>query len=319
VENIEQTSKLQNLKRYLIHSFLFILTFFTTTVAGVQWLNKNPLELSNFSAGIPYSALILLMLATHEFGHYFAARHHRVKATLPFFIPFISLFGTLGAVIRIRSSIPSKKVLFDIGSAGPIAGFIVSMTYLIIGFSTLPGKEYLFGIHPEYASMPRIPDLGLTFGSNILFRVMASVFSQPGAFVPPMNEVYHYPLLCVGWFGLLVTAMNLIPIGQLDGGHISYALFGKGYHVVAQTCLAALFVLGLAGFLPLFHIQLSFGWTGWLFWALLLVFFRRVMKLDRPPLEDETPLDPNRVLVGWICIAIFIGSFSFTPFLNYEF
>jgi len=302
----------------MIHSVLFILTFFTTTIAGVQWLNKNPLELSNFSAGLPFSALILLMLASHEFGHYFAARHHGVRVTLPFFIPFISLFGTLGAVIRIRSSIRSREVLFDIGAAGPIAGFIVSIAYLITGFATLPAKEYLFAIHPEYAGMERIPDIGLAFGNNIFYGLTASLFSRSGSFIPPMNEVYHYPLLCVGWFGLLVTAMNLIPIGQLDGGHLSFALFGDRYHLIARISLAALFLLGLAGFLPLLHIQFPYGWTGWLFWALVLVFFMRVMKLNRPPLEDETPLDSTRLLVGWICIAIFIGSFSFAPFLNYE-
>jgi membrane-associated protease RseP (regulator of RpoE activity) len=161
--------------------------------------------------------------------------------------------------------------------------------------------------------MEKIPGIGLTFGTNIFYRLAAGVFAHPGAFVPPMNEVYHYPLLCVGWFGLLVTAMNLLPVGQLDGGHISFALFGSRSYLIAQITLAVLFILGLSSFLPLLHIEFPYGWMGWLFWALVLVFFMKVMKLNRPPLEDETPLDPTRVLVGWICIVIFIGSFSFAP------
>jgi membrane-associated protease RseP (regulator of RpoE activity) len=259
------------------------------------------------------------MLGSHEFGHYFAARHHGVNTTLPFFLPFPSFlgvvpFGTLGAVIRIRSSIPSRKVLFDIGSAGPIAGFVVSLAILILGFTNLPPKEYLYMIHPEYAQLTTIPEGGLRFGDMLLYSIVGNLFAPPDAFIPPMNEIYHYPFLCVGWFGLFVTAMNLIPVGQLDGGHISYSMLGDRYHSVAQASLIILVLLGLTGFLPLLGIDFEYGWTGWLFWAFILIFVMRAIRLGRPPVADETPLDPFRRAIGWGCLGIFILSFSVAPF-----
>jgi membrane-associated protease RseP (regulator of RpoE activity) len=310
----------QRTRTYLLHLGLFLLTFVTTALAGVQWLNRNFLELDNFSDGIPYAALILLMLSSHEFGHYTAARLHQVKATLPFFIPFPSFFGlivpfgTLGAVIKLQSSVPSRKVLFDIGAAGPISGFVVSMIILAIGFRTLPPIDFLYSIHPEYAQMSSIPESGLTFGRTLFYSLSAWLFAPAGAFIPPMNEIYHYPFLCVGWFGLLVTAMNLIPIGQLDGGHISYAMFGWAYHIIAQSALIFLILAGTAGFLPLLDIPFAYGWTGWLFWALILAFFMRRYALNRSPVPDEAPLDGTRLILGWVCIVILIGSFSLTPF-----
>jgi membrane-associated protease RseP (regulator of RpoE activity) len=221
-------------------------------------------------------------------------------------------FGTLGAVIRLKSEVPSRKALFDIGAAGPISGFIVSLIILIIGFRTLPPIEYLYQIHPEYAHLSSIPESGLTFGRTLLYTGIEKFVAPAGAFIPPMNEIYHYPFLCVGWFGLLVTAMNLLPIGQLDGGHISFALFGLSYHRIAQVTLVSLVLLGTLGFLPLFGISLSFGWTGWLMWAIMLILFMRG-RLHRPPVQDDTPLDSTRTLLGWLCFAIFICSFSLVP------
>jgi membrane-associated protease RseP (regulator of RpoE activity) len=310
------------LKSTVIHLVLFAAAFITTTFAGVAWLLKDPLELTNFPSGLTYSTLLLLMLGTHEFGHYFAARRHGVDVTLPYFLPFPSIaelsflnpFGTLGAVIRLRSGLVSRRMLFDIGSAGPLAGFVVSFAILAWGFAELPAKEYIYTIHPEYAQMTSIPEGGWTFGSTLIYQGVAALFAPAGAFVPPMNEIYHYPFLCVGWFGLLVTAINLIPVGQLDGGHIIYAMFGTGYHRIAQTALATLALLGLAGFLPMLGIPFAYGYPGWLFWAFVLIVFSRVLKLNRPPLPDETPLDPRRRALGWLCVLIFIGSFSLVPF-----
>lgn len=304
---------------YLVHLGLFLLTFLTTTLAGVQWLNRNYNELNNFSDGLPYAGLILFMLASHEFGHYIAARLHRVKATLPFFIPFPAFFGlllpfgTLGAVIKLQSPVPSRKVLFDIGAAGPIAGFVATIIILIVGFRTLPSIDYLYSIHPEYAQMATIPTAGPTFGKTLFYSLAAWLFAPAGAFIPPMNEIYHYPFLCVGWFGMLVTAMNLMPIGQLDGGHISYAMFGRGYHILAQATLVFLIVVGTLGFLPFFGIDFQYGYTGWLFWGLILAFFMRRYTLNRPPVPDETPLDAKRLVLGWLCLLIFVGSFSLAP------
>ncbi|MEK7671716.1 MAG: site-2 protease family protein, partial [Bacteroidota bacterium] len=311
----------QNWKRYFVHFSLFVLTFLTTTFAGVDWAVKDVYELSNFSSGLTYAVLLLGMLTAHEFGHYFAARYHAVKTTLPFFIPYppffpfnlFNQFGTLGAVIRLRSAIPSRKVLFDIGAAGPIAGFIVSAAVLAFGFHALPAKEYLYSIHPEYAQMAIIPEGGLRFGNTLFFSLFAKLFAPNNAFIPPMNEVYHYPFLCVGWFGMFITAMNLVPIGQLDGGHISYSLFGNRYHTIAQIFLVILVVLGLSSLLPIIGINFEYGWFGWFFFAMILVFMIRKFNLHRPPIVDETPLDPIRTALGGLCMIIFIGCFSIVP------
>jgi membrane-associated protease RseP (regulator of RpoE activity) len=306
-------------KQILVHSSLFVCTFLTTTLAGVQWLNLNPFELDYFQRGLVYSTLLLAFLLSHEFGHYFAAKAHGIATTLPYFLPFpaflgLAPFGTFGAVIRLKSTVDSRKALFDIGAAGPLAGFIVTTAILLYGFRTLPPKEYLFSIHPEYASMAVIPEGGLTFGNSLLYWIIARSVPSPGAFVPPMNELYHYPFLCVGWFGLFVTAMNLIPVGQLDGGHITSVLFPRFHHRIAQGALIALMVFGTLGVLPLVGLPTGFGWLGWIIWALILAVFMRSRRLQMtvPPAEEE--LGSVRTLLGWCCVAILIFSFIPTPF-----
>ena len=309
------------LKTVLIHSLLFAATFLTTTLAGVQWLNKNPLELTNFPSGIPYAALLLLMLGTHEFGHYFAARRHGVDVTLPFFLPFPSIdlfallnpFGTLGAVIRLRWGLHSRQDPLRYRRSRPHRGIRCEPGHPHHGIHHPPCERVPLHHPPGIRRARSIPEGGWTFGHTLIYDAVAALFAPAGAFIPPMNEIYHYPFLCVGWFGLLVTAINLIPVGQLDGGHITYGMFGTGYHRVAQTALVLLTVLGLAGFLPLLDIPFEYGYTGWLFWAFLLIFFSRVLRLNRPPLRDETPLDPVR-MAGWLCLLMFVGSFSLTPF-----
>lgn len=307
------------MKKWLVHLALFALTFLTTTLAGVQWLNRDPLEITNLQSGLLYSSLLIMILLAHELGHYIAARIHGVEATLPYFIPFpsfflgIAPFGTLGAVIRIKSSIDCRRVLFDIGSAGPISGFVISLIILMVGFSTLPSIDFLYQIHPEYRSLESIPTSGLTFGYNLIFLIACKLVASTGVFVPPMNEIYHYPLLCVGWFGLLVTAMNLIPVGQLDGGHISRALFAGTYHRIAQGSLIILVILGTFGFLPLLGLEVTFGWTGWLFWALVLALLIRASKAQRSSFDDMGPLDSRRKIIGWICAVILLVSFIPVP------
>jgi membrane-associated protease RseP (regulator of RpoE activity) len=305
-------------RKWLVHGGLFVMTFFTTTVAGVAWLNLDPFELTNFPAGLPYSFSILLVLGMHEFGHYFASRFHGVNATLPFFIPFPAIpgfinFGTLGAVIKTKSLIPDKKAMFDIGAAGPIAGFIGSIGLIIYGLVTLPGIGYLHQIHPEYIGLEVLPSGSLTFGNSLLYSLVTKIIpTPPGSYLPAMNEIYHYPSLCVGWFGLFVTAMNLLPIGQLDGGHISYTLFDTHHGILARIVFGIILVVGVLGFLPIIGVMVPVGWTGWVFWALILFF---IVKLDHPVIADPTPLDPARRLLGWICFAILVLSFSPSPFL----
>jgi len=307
---------------YPLHILLFLLTFFTATIAGVQWRNiENYFELNNFMYGIEYSLSLLFILTCHEFGHFFASRYHKVEVTLPFFIPMPAIpgflnFGSLGAVIKTKSRVPDNIAMFDIGAYGPISGFIASLLVLLWGFTHLPDIQFLFQIHPEYI-FTGIPESGLRFGDTLLYSFIERIalFFNAG-FVPPMNEIYHYPYLCAGWFGLFVTAMNLLPVGQLDGGHIFYTMFGHRNHkIVARIVFVLLLIFGLMGFLPLVEIDFSYGWSGWFLWAIMLFF---VVKLEHPPVEYFVPLDTKRKLLGWICIIIFFLTFSLTPFsLNY--
>jgi membrane-associated protease RseP (regulator of RpoE activity) len=326
--------------QWLLHFGLFLITFFTTTIAGVVWLNLDPFDLNNFHLGIPYSASILFILACHEFGHYFAARYHKVEATLPYFLPFPPIpfmlqlflnFGTFGAVIRTKSIVPSKKVMFDIGVAGPIAGFFASLIVLIYGFLQLPSSEFILAIHPDYdftinasASGHGMP---LAFGSTFLFSGLKDILTNPSIqFVPPMSEIYHYPFLCAGWFGLFVTALNLIPMGQFDGGHVIYTMFGNHHKIIARTSFYALLLLGMPSLSDaLLRTMLEFvykrdvgqivpfaqySWSAWFLWAIIALY---VVKLYHPPVSDETPIDSRRMAIGWFCIVIFVLTFSLNP------
>lgn len=306
----------ENRYAFLVNIILFLFTFFSTTIAGVFWANKDPYQLENFSYGLTYSFLILLVISTHEFGHYFAARYHKVPVTLPYYIPFpflfLNPFGTMGAVIRMKARYYSRKALLDIGAAGPIAGWVTSVIILIIGFTNLPSIDYLYELHPEYLTSG-IPLTGFTFGYNILFWTFEKIFaSSPNVFMPPMNEFYHYPFLCVGWFGLLITSLNMLPVGQLDGGHISYAMFGDKHKFVAYVIFALLIIFGLLGLLPMIGINSNIGSLNWLVWALLIFF---IIKIRHPQTysEDEAPLGTGRMLTGWFTYFIFIVSFCPVP------
>jgi len=312
----------KNKQNYLLHIGLFLATFVTTTIAGVQWISgsNGPYDIHLLLKGLPYSLSILFIIGTHEFGHYFAAVYHKVKTTLPFFIPFPSIagflnFGTMGAVIKTKDPVMSKKAMFDIGIAGPLAGFVACLIVLIYGFTHVPGKEYILAIHPEYFS----PDFGknaieLRFGNTLLFSFLKEIFVNKSQFFPPMSEIYHYPYLCVGWFGLFITAMNMVPVGQLDGGHIAYTMFGEHNHYkVAVISFALLFILGILGFAEAFlETSFIFGWSGWLFWAMILYFF---IKLKHPPIPDYEPLDRGRLILGYLSFFILIISFSPNPFI----
>jgi membrane-associated protease RseP (regulator of RpoE activity) len=305
----------------LPHVGLFLLTFLTAAFSGVQWLNRDPFDLSNFSAGLPYASLILTMLLSHELGHYFAARYHKIDASFPFFLPFPSFlfwglfpFGTLGAVIRLREPVSDRRTIFDIGVSGPLAGIVVSIIILAVGFWNLPPSDYLLSIHPEYANMSTIPDGGLTFGSNLLFSLLASVCAPKGAAVPPMNEIYHYPFLCVGWFGIFVTTMNLLPVGQLDGGHVASAILStRSKRILGTATISAQILFGLLGFLPLIGVNREIGWTGWLVWGVLLALFNRRRHGTMDLVGATSEIGSGRKLIGWICLAFFVITFSPVP------
>ncbi len=307
---------------YFIHIGLFVVTFITTTIAGIVWTTGKigPYQINDFIHGLPYSLSILFFLGAHEFGHFFAAVYHKVKATLPFFIPFppitnFGYFGTMGAVIKTKTPIPNNKAMFDIGAAGPISGFIACLIVLIYGFTHLPPAEYILQIHPDYYSPEYGKNvIGFAFGDTLLFSLLKFLFTNASQFVPPMSEVYHYPYLCVGWFGLFVTSMNLIPVGQLDGGHIIYSMFGeKKQEAIASIAMILLVVLGVLGILgSLLNIGLTIGWSGWLLWSVILYF---IIKVKHPPVNQFEELDWRRKSLGYIAILIFVLSFSPTPLI----
>ena len=300
---------------FILNILLFIITFFTTTLSGIAWLNQEPYQLENFTLGLQYSILVLLIITSHEFGHYFAAKYHKIDVTLPYYIPFpfifLNPFGTMGAVIKMKSPTQTRKSLFDIGIAGPIAGWVVSIAILIYGYLTLPSINYLYNIHPDYA-VNGIKLTGLTFGNNLTFFIFGKIFSTSGNFIPPMNEVYHYPFLCAGWFGLLITSLNMMPIGQLDGGHISYTMFGKNHKIIANIVFLLLIAFGLMGFLPLLNININLGSVNWLVWAILIYF---VIKIEHPPIctDIDVPMGRTRLILGWFAFVIFITSFCPIP------
>jgi len=307
-------------KQVSINIILFIATFFTTTLAGVAWSNQDPYQLENFSVGLPYSLLLMLMISSHEFGHFFAARAHKVRVTLPYYIPFpflfLNPFGTMGAVIRMKSPTQTKKSLFDIGIAGPIAGWIVTLAILIYGFTHLPSIDFLYSVHPEYRETG-ISTQGLYFGNNLVFLFFEKLVSLVSSktFIPPMNEIYHYPFLCVGWFGLLVTSLNMMPVGQLDGGHISYTMFREKHKYAAYITFALLMIFGLLGIITLFEPTINIGSLNWLVWGLLLFF---LIKLKHPDIvyDIDTPLDSKRTFLGWFSFFIFIVSFCPIPLME---
>jgi membrane-associated protease RseP (regulator of RpoE activity) len=331
--------------KIILHIVLFIATFLSVGIAGTQWAGKDFTNLLNWHYGLTYAVLITTFLSAHEFGHYIASRLHKVDATLPYFIPmpivYLNPFGTFGAVIKTRSPIANKIFMFDIGVSGPIAGFVVCFAFMVYGLMTLPGIDFIYNIHPYYLTKfgGKIPHTDLFFGDTLLYYVMAKLFANPHGFLPPMNEIYHYPFLNVGWFGMFVTSLNMLPIGQLDGGHVIYSMFGgRIQKKVSRIAWWLMIVIGIGSLLELLYealkvdqpgglyifLQNSFlpilkwlktyvpwylsGWGGWLFWALVTRIF---IKLDHPEIGGDEVLDSKRKMIGWLAIIIFIVTFSY--------
>ena len=341
---ISQSRPKPKKEKYWLNVLLILFTILSTIMAGTLWSGKDYTDLNNWHLGLTYSILIMLFLSAHEFGHYFAARYHKVKSSLPFFIPMpfveLNFFGTFGALIKTRTPIMSKKALFDIGVSGPLAGFFASTVFLIYGLMTLPGIEYIYNIHPNYITDygGKIPEVSLFFGDTIYFWVLVEFFKNPDGFLPPMNEIYHYPFLNVGWFGLFVTTLNMLPFGQLDGGHITYAMFGNKQKMIAKYVWWTVILVGFGSILQLLYdvflidypnwlyqflkdLLLPFliwlkgiipwyftGWGGWIFWAVITRFF---IKLNHPNVSPGEKIDSNRMLIGWISLLILLLSFSF--------
>lgn len=269
-----------------LHIFLFLCTVLTTTVAGAMQNGIDPLSNPwEIYSGLPFAVTLITILLVHEMGHYLMSRYHGVKATLPYFIPAPSFIGTFGAFIKMNSPPPDRRSLFDVAAAGPLAGLVLAIPAVIIGLR-------LSTIYPVDAAGG-----GLALGSSLLLSFLSQITV---GFLPDEVNIVMHPIGFAGWIGLLVTAMNLLPVGQLDGGHVIYALFGERYIWVSRVALVAILLLGL--------LRL---WDGWLIWAILLIF----MGLRHPPpLDPYTPLDPKRKFMGWLMLAILAVTFIPTPF-----
>ncbi len=233
--------------------------------------------------GFAYSASLLTILGAHEFGHYFAARYYRVDATLPYFIPFPSLFGTLGAVIRMSPRIPDRRALFDIAAAGPLAGLVVAIPVSLLGIAL------------SERMVPDAEQSVITLGDPLLFQAMEWMFF--GARTEGMDLLLH-PIGFAGWVGLFVTALNLLPVGQLDGGHISYALFGRRAKLFAGLAFAGLLALTLT--------------KGYHYMLILIVLWFMGLR-HGPTINDAYEIGPQRRGLGLLLAAVFITCFSPVP------
>ncbi|MFQ5593665.1 MAG: site-2 protease family protein [Anaerolineae bacterium] len=287
-----------------LNGVLFAATILTTLMAGALMEGRLPWRgLDALLAGAPFSIAILSILGTHELGHYFVARHYGMQVSLPYFIPFLPFpfgIGTMGAVIRMKSPMTSRKALFDVGLAGPIAGLVVALPVLAIGLR-------MSELAPAHVAGSTV---GLLLGKPLLYKAVSRLVLGP---LPESVNVLLNPIAFAGWVGLFVTAMNLLPAGQLDGGHIAYAVWGRGHRYLAQTTFAGLIALGIGPFLlsKLPGIGPVPGWSGWLIWALLLSFFG----LRHPPaLDDVTPLAGPRRIAGILAIALVVLLITPVPF-----
>jgi membrane-associated protease RseP (regulator of RpoE activity) len=287
--------------RYWLHTLLFAVTLLTTTAAGaamqVDFDRNLPFDVERaFSRtypflwhhpagllqGLPFSLTLLTILLAHEFGHYFAAMYHRVDASLPFFMPS-PLLGTFGAFIKVRSPIYTKRALFDIGISGPIAGFIFLLPALSIGmaFSKV---------------IPGIAHQGmLIFGMPGLQRVMEWIVF-PGT---PAADIYLHPVARAAWVGMFTTALNLLPIGQLDGGHILYSFFPSRHRTVSKVVAALL-------------LPLAYFWWVWALWAVAMLWLGKY----HPVIVDHAEMSLGRTKLGWVAVVIFLLCFMVAPVSN---
>jgi len=268
-----------------VHLLLFILTLLSTLFVGAMQtgvdLLKEPVKLYK---GVPFSLTLMTILLSHELSHYFTSKKHGIKATLPYFIPAPTIIGTFGAFIKMKSPIVTRKALIDIGASGPIAGFIISVLATIIGLQM-----------SEVVPIAKTRGV-LNLGDSILFSFLAKLVL---GVTPADSDILLNPVAFAGWIGLFVTSINLIPVGQLDGGHIAYALLGE-----KQIRLSFLLIL----------VMVSLGlllWEGWFVWAVLLL----ILGLRHPPvIYWEIPLDYKRKFIGWLALVIFVLTFIPVPF-----
>jgi membrane-associated protease RseP (regulator of RpoE activity) len=300
---------------------LFILTLLSMLFAGAQYGLEGPIEntfssivralLGNLNNGVLFAASLLGILTAHEFGHYFAARYHKTAVSLPYFLPFPSLFGTMGAFIRLKQPPRDRRVLLDIGLAGPLAGLVVAIPVILIGLAL-----------SEVGTLSADPQaLGGLEGNSILYLaakylVTGELLPKPVDYsgLPPViywvryffmglpiplggRDILLHPMAWAGWAGLLVTSLNLIPAGQLDGGHTIYVLFGRTAARFRPWIIIALMLMG-------------FAWSGWYIWAILIFVMGRTFATPR---DDITPIDPRRRALAILGLMIFVLVFTPVP------
>ena len=307
-----------------INLILFIITLFSVIFAGALYAYQGPVSsdtiqmfqlfLSNLATGIPFAVSMLAILLAHEFGHYLAARYHKTNVTLPYFIPFpLSPFGTMGAFIQLKEPPKNKRVMLDIGIAGPLAGLVVAIPVLFIGLSlsqvnklplfpatdqglSLEGNSVLY-LFIKFLAFGKMLPAPFSYGgtNHLLYWLGYWLTGQP---LPWGGiDVTLHPVAWAGWAGLLVTALNLVPAGQLDGGHILYVLLGNKARRFIPVILVILFLLGLV-------------WSGWWLWAVLIFVFGRTYA---EPLDQITELDPKRRVLAILGIILFFLVFTPVP------
>jgi Peptidase family M50 len=278
-----------------LHILLIALTLATTTWAGALHQGINLLQQpGRFTAGMPYALALMTILGAHEMGHYVTARRYGMRVTLPYFIPVPFALGTFGAFIQLRSPSPSRRALFDVGVAGPLAGLVVAIPALFVGLplSAVTVSATAPGLH-----------LSTDAGASILLALVARVVI-PDALAQAHVLILH-PLAFAGWLGLLITALNLLPIGQLDGGHMADAMFGqRASGTVSTVAMVALVLLGL------------FVWSGLLYWAFIAFFIAG--RKGVPPINDVTELDPRRQALGVFAFALLVAILLPVPHGLYE-
>jgi membrane-associated protease RseP (regulator of RpoE activity) len=293
-----------------VQILLFLLTCLTTTLAGTQFSATEQMSWSDLLlpeklfTGLPFSGTLLLILGLHEMGHFLAARRWNVRATLPYFIPFPTIIGTMGAVIRIKSRIPNRRALFDIGVSGPLAGFVVALAALSYGYT-----------EAEIVKMSHFEGRGaLVFGDSLLTSALQYLIVGE---IPAEHDLMLGPVGFAGWLGLFITVLNLLPVGQFDGGHLVYALLGKRHEVISKVAIGCLFLLWACG--PEygwvqdpapFWTWLETRWPGWLIWGCISIFLGR---RHPPTLDSHTKLDAQRKYVGYATVALFIVCFIPNP------
>jgi len=279
----------------------FLTTVFSTLFVGAQWYYIPITELGDLPRILeawPFTVAILGVLAVHEFGHYVMIRYHDVDASLPYFIPFPSLIGTMGAVIRMRGRIPNRKALFDIGVAGPLAGLAATIAVTVVG------------LHLDPVTVPDWAAEGsggyIRFNDPLLLQILGELTGQPLSYDDP--RLAANPVIFGGWVGMFVTFLNLLPVGQFDGGHIVRALLGPRQESVAAAVPAALF--GLAGYLYFVHESTN-AVVLWVVWG--VIGLALAYAGPATPIRDE-PIDRGRVAVGVLTFALGVLCFTPVPF-----